>query len=78
MSLQSTIVQVLLEVGITTISELAKNIVYFILIIIGFKWLAKEIREGVKNMPSWINLYFIEMQKSKSIDRALEGRKLYS
>ena len=77
MSLQSTIVQVLLEVGITTISELAKNIVYFILIIIGFKWLAKEIREGVKNMPSWINLYFIEMQKSKTLDRALEGKKFY-
>jgi len=76
MSLQTSIIQVLLEVGITTISELAKNIVYFILIYLGFKLLAKEIRESAKKVPEWINLYFKEIQKAKTLDKALEGRKI--
>ena len=74
MSLQTSIIQVLLEVGITTISELAKNIVYFILIYLGFKLLAKEIRESTKNIPSWLEEWDRIKMKHYQIDKAIESR----
>jgi hypothetical protein len=69
MSLQSSITQVILEVGITTISELAKNIVYFILIYWGIKKITKE-------MPKWIQTYHKNEMEKYRIEKAIEGRKL--
>ena len=77
MSLQTTITQVILEVGITTISELAKNIVYFILIYLGFKLLAKEIRNGAKNIPTWLEEWDKIKMKHYQIEKAIEGRNKY-
>jgi hypothetical protein len=68
MSLQTSITQVILEVGITTISELAKNVVYFILIIWGVKYIGKR-------MPDWIENYFKGQIKLRTLDRVLERRK---
>jgi len=69
MSLQTSIVQVILEVGITTISELAKNLVYYILIIWG-------VRTIVKKMPEWISEWDKNKMKHYQINKAIEGRKL--
>ena len=69
MSLQTSITQVILEVGITTISELAKNVVYFILIFWGIKTIAKK-------MPEWLDQHYRNQLKIRTIDKAIEGRKL--
>jgi hypothetical protein len=68
MSLQTSITQVILEVGITTISELAKNLIYFILIYWGIRKISKE-------MPGWINKYHENQIKLRTLDRALERKK---
>ena len=68
MSLQTTITQVILEVGITTISELAKNVVYYILIIWGVKTI-------VKRMPEWLDQHYKNQMKIRTTDKAIEGRR---
>lgn len=68
MSLQTTITQVLLEVGITTISELAKNLVYFILIYWGIKKISKD-------MPKWLESYHKNQMEKFRVEKAIEGRK---
>ena len=65
MSLKTTLIQVIFEVGISTISELARNIVYFILIV----W-------GIKKMPEWLDQHYRNQLKLRTIDKAIEGRKL--
>lgn len=74
MSLQSTINQVISETIISTLGNLAQSIFYILAIYFGLRYIGKAISEGVKKMPSWINLYFIEMQKAKTLDRALERK----
>jgi len=69
MSLQTTITQVILEVGISTISELTKNLAYFILIIWGVKTI-------VKRVPAWLEQYDKMKIKHYQIEKAIEGRKL--
>lgn len=76
MSLQSSITQVILEVGITTISELVKNIVYFILIYLGFKGITKEIRKLIKEIPEWQEKNYKNQLSLRTLDKAIEGRKL--
>lgn len=68
MSLQTTIIQVLLETIITTISGLIKNLPYFILIIWGVKKVSKD-------MPKWIEQYDKIKMKHYLIEKAIEGRK---
>ena len=50
-----------------TFSGIIKNLPYFILIIWAVRTIAKE-------MPRWIQQVFKEMQKARTIDRALAGR----
>lgn len=69
MSLQSSITQVILEVGITTISELAKNVIYYILIIWGVNKISRQI-------PKLIEDYDKMKMKHYQINKAIEGRKL--
>ena len=43
--------------GINAISQLIGNVGWIILFVWGFKTIAKEIREGVKQIPHWISQY---------------------
>lgn len=69
MSLQTTIIQILLETIITTISGLIKNLPYFILIIWGVKKISKD-------MPKWIEQYDKIKMKHYLIEKAIEGRRI--
>ena len=68
MSFQSTIIQVIWETLITTISELAKSFAYFILIIWG-------VRKIVKEVPSWLNIYHKQQMEKYRIEKAIETRE---
>jgi len=52
------------------ISGLVANIVYIVIAIWGFRLIAKEIKEGVKNIPSWINRWDEIKTKHYAIERA--------
>lgn len=57
-----------------TISGIIINLPWFILIYLGFKLIAKEIKEGVKNIPSWIEQYFKLQRHQLMINKATENR----
>ena len=57
-----------------TIGGVVKNLPYFLLIIWGFKIMSREISKGVKQMPIWINQFFIEMRKAQTLERALDRK----
>lgn len=68
MALKESIILILID----TFGGIIKNLPWFILFIYGFKLIAKEIKQGVKEMPRWINEVFMEMNKKRLLDRALK------
>lgn len=66
MAIQSTISLIVAD----TISGVIKNLPFFILAVWGFKLIAREIKEGVKNIPDWINQYDAIRMKYYQIEKA--------
>jgi predicted PurR-regulated permease PerM len=52
-----------------TISGIIKNLPFFFLLIWGFKIIAKEIKEGVKQIPSWMKQYHKERMEELTLER---------
>ena len=52
------------------ISGLITNIVWIVLFIWGFKMLVREIKEGVKKIPLWLEQYDNIKMKHYQIERA--------
>jgi hypothetical protein len=57
-----------------TLSGILINAPWFILIWIGFRLIAREIRIGVKNIPEWMNQYFKLQRQQLAIERALQRK----
>jgi len=55
-----------------TISGIIINLPWFILFYLGFRMIAKEIRAGVKAMPSWINQFFKLQHEQSMKDFAMQ------
>ena len=58
----------------TTISGIIIQLPVFILVYIGFKIIAKEIKIGIKNIPNYVEQYFYLRNKQIRLERALEVR----
>jgi len=57
------------------ISGLVANIVYILIAVWGFKIIAREIKEGIKQIPHWLESYEKTQIKIRTIDRTLENRR---
>ena len=58
-----------------TISGILVNLPWFLLIYLGFRVIAKEISQGIKNIPEWINQYFRLQREQIVIGRAINQIK---
>lgn len=58
-----------------TIGGVIQNLPYFILIILGFRMITREIKNLTKQIPKWIEDYDKIKIKHYQIDRALEIRR---
>lgn len=61
------------DIVVQTFANLISNLALFILLYVGFKMIAKEIRDGVKNIPAWIKQYGEIQIKQRAINTAIEG-----
>jgi predicted PurR-regulated permease PerM len=71
MSIETSISLIILN----TISGIITNLPYLILFVWGINVIAKELREGIKNIPNWINQYDDIRTKHYHIQKALENRR---
>lgn len=53
-----------------TIGGIIKNLPIFILVIWGFRLIAKEIKQGVKNIPLWLEQWDAIKMKHYTIEKS--------
>lgn len=81
MSLQTTIIQVISETFISTIGNLAQSIFYILAIYLGFRYIGKMISKGIekilKKTPEWLEQYYKNQIKLRTLDTVLESKRTY-
>lgn len=72
MTIQETIVQIIIE----TIGNLISNLAYILIFIWGVKFLSKEMGKGIQKIPHWLEQYEQITKQKRAIDNALSKRQI--
>jgi hypothetical protein len=69
-----SLTDILTQAFANLISGLVANIVYILIAVWGFRLLGREIREGIKQIPNWLEQFEKTQLKIRTLDKTLERR----